>query len=240
MAANKRPANSHGRLRPWLPRMALVLALLLCGFLLYELGRIQAGFNVLESAENRRVLEQRIGELEAEVSGLKQKIVLLETDAAIDAQSYREVEKRLTALRNKVQEQVETIEFYRGIVAPDDGLRDLRVQSLRLAAGAQEGRYVLRLVLVKTLRNDAIVKGTIDVRIDGNAAGSAASIDGAALYAGEQADAWSYSFRYFQNVEREIALPSGFIPETINIDLRSRTKSVTDVSQSFPWRVEQP
>ena len=51
--------------------MALVLDLLLCGFLLYELGRIQAGFNVLESAENRRVLEQRIGELEAEVSGLK-------------------------------------------------------------------------------------------------------------------------------------------------------------------------
>lgn len=217
-----------------------MLALALCGYLLYELGRIQAGFNVLEASETRRALEQRIAGLEAEVRGLKEQVVLLETDAAIDAQSYREVESRLTALRNKVQEQVETIEFYRGIVAPDDGLRDLRVQTVKIAAAQEEGRYTLRLVLVKTLRNDAIVKGNIAVRVDGKTGESASSIDGAALFVDDSGEDWPYSFRYFQNVEREIALPPGLIPDTINIELRSRTKAVSDVSQSFPWRVDQP
>lgn len=217
-----------------------VLALALCGYLLYELGRIHAGFNVLEATEDRRALEQNIAALEAEVRGLREQIVLLETDAAIDAQSYHEVESRLTALRNKVQEQVETIEFYRGIVAPDDGLRDLRVQTVRIIAAQEEDHYALRLVLVKTLRNDVIVKGNIVVRIDGNTEGSASSLDGSALFVDDSANEWPYSFRYFQNTEREIALPPGFIPDTINIELRSRTKAVSNVSQSFPWRVDQP
>ena len=240
MKANRRPANKQSTLRHWLPRLVFVLALVLCGYLLYELGRIQAGFNVLETAANRHTLEQRIAGLEAEVRGLKEQIVLLETDAAIDARSYREVESRLTALRNKVQEQVETIEFYRGIVAPDDGLRDLRVQTVRVTASQDENRYALRLVLVKTLRNDAIVKGNIAVRIDGNADGSARSVEGSALFGDGTGEDWTYSFRYFQNVEREITLPPGFIPDTINVELRSRTKGVTDVSQSFPWHADQP
>jgi cell division protein FtsB len=240
MTARRRPANKQSTLRHWLPRLVAVLALVLCGYLLYELGRIQAGFNVLEATENRRALEYSITALEAEVRALREQVVLLETDAAIDAQSYREVESRLTALRNKVQEQVETIEFYRGIVAPDDGLRDLRVQTVRISGTQEENRYALRLVLVKTLRNDAIVKGNIVVQVAGNMEGSAGSLDGSVLFVDGSGNDWPYSFRYFKNAEREIALPPGFIPDTINVELRSRTKGVSDVSQSFPWQVNQP
>lgn len=240
MTANRRPANKQSTLRHWLPRMILTVALALGGYLVYELGRIQAGFNIVETAEQRHTLEERIAELESEGRSLREKIVLLETDAAIDAQSYREVESRLAALRNKVQEQVETIEFYRGIVAPDDGLRDLRVQSVRVTGVATEDRYLLRLVLVKTLRNDGIIRGKIGVRIDGAMDGVATSVDATELFIDEPGGDWDYSFRYFQDVAREMTLPAGFVPDTINIELRSRTKSVTDVSQSFPWRVEQP
>ena len=53
----------------------------------------------------------------------------------------------------------------------------------------------------------------------------------------EQDSSWPFSFRYFQDFNRQVILPDGFTPEKVNIEVRSRTKSVASVEQSFLWQV---
>lgn len=238
MAGYQKLSNRHST-SYWLFRILGVAAILLAGYLIFELGRIRADFNVIDAAAERRLYEDRITGLESEVRALQEKIVLLETDAAIDREGYKEVEARLARLRNKIQEQLETIEFYRGIVAPADGQRGLRVQDLRIKRGSADGLFNTRLVLIQTMQHDRTVKGRIDLTIDGTRAGSPLTLELAALSPAGAAVNWSYSFRYFQNFDRELQLPDGFVPERINIELHSQSKSVTDVKQSFPWLVDK-
>ena len=46
---------------------------------------------------------------------------------------------------------------------------------------------------------------------------------------------WEFSFRYFQDFEREIVLPDGFMPERIKIEVHSRTRSIDSIEESFSW-----
>jgi hypothetical protein len=52
----------------------------------------------------------------------------------------------------------------------------------------------------------------------------------------EEADStWVFSFRYFQDFERRLLLPDGFTPERITIEVRSKTRSISSIEESFDW-----
>ena len=84
MAGYQKPSNRHNS-SYWVFRILSVAAILLSAYLIFEFGRIRADFNVVEAAAERRLYEDRITGLESEVRALQEKIVLLETDAAIAA-----------------------------------------------------------------------------------------------------------------------------------------------------------
>ena len=46
---------------------------------------------------------------------------------------------------------------------------------------------------------------------------------------------WAFSFRYFQDFDREIVLPDGFTPERITIEVRSRTRSISSIEETYSW-----
>jgi len=223
----------------WLVRMAIVLAISLAGYLTFELGRIQAGYNVVDVATEEEDFRQRVHDLEAETVSLKEQIALLETHRDIDREAYKDVEANLGRLQRKIQEQRDAIEFYRGIISPADGGRGLRVQELKVEAGKSEREFNLRVVLVQVKQHDRSVKGEVAFSVDGEQNGSAKTYTLAELLPDKASSAWSYAFRYFQDFDRQLVLPDGFTPETINIEVRSQTKSIASVKQSFQWQVSQ-
>jgi len=48
----------------------------------------------------------------------------------------------------------------------------------------------------------------------------------------------SYSFRYFENFDQEVALPAGLKPDHVSIEVRSSHKDIAPVTQTFPWSVD--
>ncbi|MBT8098819.1 MAG: hypothetical protein KJO82_03670, partial [Gammaproteobacteria bacterium] len=57
-----------------------------------------------------------------------------------------------------------------------------------------------------------------------------------------QADAepdWAFSFRYFQDFDRVVVLPDGFSPETVTVEVESRTRSISSIEESFSWMSSQ-
>lgn len=237
--AGRSTAYDFGSAWFWGLRLAVVVAIALGGYLSFEFGRIQADYNVVDATAKRRDLQDQINEMDAEIVSLREQIALLETHRNIEKEAYADVEGSLTELQRKIQEQRDAIEFYRGIVSPTDGGRGLRVQDLRLTKGKEDREYNLRLVLVQVMQHDRSVKGVVNFSLEGAQDGVATSYSLEQLIPAEADSNWPFAFRYFQDFDRQLLLPEGFMPERINIEVRSRTKSIASVEQSFLWQTGQ-
>jgi hypothetical protein len=217
----------------------MVLAILVAAYLVFELGRIQAGYNLVDSLVERDRYEERLQAQRKEMLALEEQIRLLETHRAIDREAYREVEASLTGLQQKIQEQRDAIGFYRGIISPDDGGRGLRVQELKLTRGQNDREYHLNLVLVQVMQHERSVEGDVEFSLEGAQDGEVVTYTLEQLAAEDEDTAWPFSFRYFQNFDRHLILPDGFAPEKVHIEVRSKTKSIASVKQSFLWQTGQ-
>jgi hypothetical protein len=239
LVASKSATKLHNGAQPWFLRGAIVLVALGAAYLCFEVGRMQAHYNVIDAAEERGQMEQLIVDRNRTIVALEEQIILHETHRDIEKEAYREVESSLTDLQRKIQEQRDAIDFYRGIVSPTDGGRGLRVQDLKLTRSNEERRYNLRLVLVQVMQHDRSVKGEVNFSIDGAQDGVATTYTLEALLPPDGNSNWPFAFRYFQDFERELILPLGFMPERVNIEVLSRTKSIASVEQSFLWQTGQ-
>ena len=239
VAGSRSPSNRYNSGYMWAMRTAVAVALIVGGYLTFEFGRIQADYNVVDAAQKRHDDENRIAALEKQISTLKQEISLLETHRNIDREAYKDVETSLSNLQEKIQEQGDAIAFYRGIISPSDGQRGLRVQDLRLSKGKDDRQYHIKLVLVQVMQHDRSVKGEVNFSLEGAQDGVATSYNFEQLVPADEAGNWPFSFRYFQNFNRQLILPEGFLPERINIEVHSRTKSIASVKQSFLWKTGQ-
>jgi chromosome segregation ATPase len=225
--------------RLWATRLVILVLAVGGGYLVYEFGRIQAGYDLVDAASERRQYKDRIGALEDEISALKEQVALLETHREIDREAYREVEASLTELQAKIQEQRDAIAFYRGIVSPADGNKGLRVQDLRLTRGKNEREYNIRLVLVQALKHDRKVSGNVNLSIEGDLDGVEKTYSYAELLPEEGQAAWAFSFRYFQDFNRQVVLPDGFTPQRVKVEVESRTRSIDSIEESFAWTTSQ-
>jgi hypothetical protein len=226
----------HGSARNWAGTGAVVLAIAVAGYLSFEFGRIQADFNVVDALDERKAYEGRIDTLNDEIVELKQEVELQKTNRVVDKAAYKEIETSLLSLESKIQEQSDAIAFYRGIISPADGGKGLRVQDLKLSRGAQERQFNLRLVLVQVKQHDRSVKGEVAISLDGDQDGVEKTYALEELLPPDADSSWPFAFRYFQNFDRQLILPVGFSPERIIIEVRSKTKSIASVNQSFAWQ----
>lgn len=231
----KSRSYTPGTGRSALTTIGIAVAVLVGGYLIFEFGRIRADYNIADTILERRAHASEIDALEDQIAELKQEIALLETHKDIDKEAYQVVETNLTSLQKKIQEQENAIEFYRGILSPKDGGRGLKVQELKLTKGRDEGHYLVKLVLVQVKQHDRSVKGEVAFSLDGSQDGEEKTYKLEQLLPEDADRNWAFSFRYFQDFERELVLPEGFIPEKVNVDVVSRTKSIASVKQSFVW-----
>ena len=218
-------------------RFFLAVLIVVFGYLVFEFGRIQANYNIVDAAAERQGFMYRIEGLQADIVALKEHVVLLETHREIDKEAYKDVETSLMALQEKIQEQTDAIAFYRGIVSPTDGAAGLRVQDLRLTRGSVERAYNVRLVLLQSLKHDRKVSGDVRLTVVGDQGGTEARLEFAQLLPADASKSWPFSFRYFQDFDREIILPDGFTPERIDIEVLSKTRSIDSIEETFAWEI---
>jgi hypothetical protein len=216
-------------------RTVIVLLVAISGYLIFEYGRISAGYDVVDAGNVEQAYIDHIQVLDKEIIDLKQAIAILETNREVDRVSYKEVEASLTQLQSKIQEQRDAIAFYRGIVSPSDGNSGLRVQDLKLTRGKAEREFNLRLVLVQAMKHDRKVSGDVNLSVVGSQDGVETTYALAQLLPDAANSAWVFSFRYFQDFDRQLVLPDGFTPERITVEVRSKTRSISSIEESFDW-----
>ncbi|HEX9875128.1 MAG TPA: DUF6776 family protein [Gammaproteobacteria bacterium] len=220
------------------PRLLWLLsAAVLAGglWLAYEFGRFDGGYSILDQRRERGELLDIVADKDRAIEDLNRRIAILETSQEIDQETYLQVEQDLDRLQARIQSQEEELAFYQGIISPEDGVAGLRVQTLELRPGDSEHVYLLHLVLLQAITHDRRVSGTVRFRISGTVDGAPRELGLSELATAEPSDDLAYSFRYFQDLQREIALPDGFQPAELTMEIRPREPSGEASSQSYDW-----
>jgi hypothetical protein len=226
---------------PW-RRRTVVIGVLLGALVLlygiYEWGRFQGGYSKFAELQQRRELKTKIEVLEEANTKLRADVTAAELAREVDRKAYSEVEKTLAELQAQVLKHREELTFYRGIVSPEDGIGGLRVQRFQVSPGGIDNHFNLRLVLVQSMRQDAVVSGSVSIEIEGVQDNKPVQLTLAAAGGETRADGLvPFQFRYFQNLEQRITLPEGFEPKAVNVEVRS--SRLAPVRESFPWQVQE-
>jgi hypothetical protein len=224
----------------WRRRAVLIGAVLgsvLACYLMYEWGRFEGGYSRFAEIQLRRELSARIETLQEENERLRAQIASAELARNVDNKAYADVEKNLADLQAQVLKHREQLTFYRGIVSPEDGIGGLRIQRFQVLPGGAENHYRLRLVLVQSMRQEAVVSGAVVVQIEGVSDNRPVQLTLPQAGAATRADGQlPFQFRYFQNLEQDIVLPEGFEPRAVNVEVRSAR--LAPVRESYPWQVQ--
>jgi hypothetical protein len=205
------------------------------GVLAYELGRFNGGYSYLDQRRERDELTARIAERDQTIEELQRRLAVLQTSQEIDRETYSQVEVNLNELQARIQSQEEELAFYRGIISPEDGAAGLRVQAFELRPTDGEQAYVLHLVLVQAITHDRRVSGTVHFQFVGDVDGEPVALGLDALVSEGSDGDIGYSFRYFQDLQRELVLPAGFVPDEVQMQIRPREPSGQPIEQTFAW-----
>lgn len=222
--------------------IVVVVALALAAFALYviyELGRYDAGYDRLAVAQQRAELEVAIDKLQDEKHELNLRLAEIDTQRIGWAREQAEVSHTIGDLQAKIARQAQDLAFYRGVgaeAAPGASL-GVTIQQLRIGATAQAAHFRVHLTLVRSVRADDVASGAALLEVEGESQGRDARLGLAALTAGAQREI-PYSFRYYQNLDQEITIPPGLRPEHLSIEVRSAKKGVAPLSQTFLWNVD--
>jgi hypothetical protein len=214
--------------------VVLVLALL---WIAFQWGRGNLGLPG-GITPDRVTLRDRVVSLEDEIRTLRVELARRESERVGQARERTELARTIGELRADVQRLESELGFYRGVVGAGGGASDaLKVQQFRISRTPDGAAYRLRLVLGRPLNPQGNVSGKVRISIEG-----AQDSEPVALGLAELADVAGgeipFDFRYLQEIEQVIRLPSGFTPARTVVELTPSRKGVNPVRETFPWTLE--
>jgi hypothetical protein len=213
-------------------------------YIIYELGRYDGGYDRLAAAQQRSELRVTIEKLEASNRQLRTQLAELDTLRMGRAQERAELARTIGQMQSQVARQSQELAFYRDLVAQNIGHRPgaesgLKIEQLHITPRDRAGNFLVRIVLLQGAHPESAVSGTYGLVLDGQASGKAETLDFAALTDGRMRTQ-PFNFRYFATLEQDIAVPPGFRPQHLTVQVQSGHKEDAPVTQTFPWSVDAP
>ena len=108
-------------------------------YVVYELGRYNAGYDRQAVAQQRTELEVQIEHLEKDNRELRTKVAELDTIRVGRAREQAEVARAIGDLQAQVARQSQELAFYRGVVAQGAASIGLKIEQLRITARPKPG-----------------------------------------------------------------------------------------------------
>ena len=174
----------------------------------YKLARI------IDEGDSKKVQAQQetIAILSEENHALTTKVNQLEVAMELATLETESITNTLGEQKKELEAQQELLSFYERVVAPektDEGFAIEGVEVFKLS----DNTYQLRLVLLQSKQQKAVINGSLDIAVVGQRNGEAIT-----LKSGESsllAEDIKYRFRFFQAVNVTLTIEEDINPETI-------------------------
>lgn len=188
---------------------------------------------------DRQELQSSLAEVRTENSDLRRQIAILERSSQMDQRANAEVQATLSGLRQRVAQLEEEIVYYRGVVAEETEDTGLIIGQFDLSATAEPRRYRYKLVMrQQDADGDTFLTGHANVNLVGSNTEGQVILPLRDVSENESQLDIRLRFKYFQNIEGELALPEGFNPERVQIAAVSIEPVEKNINQNFSWIVE--
>ena len=213
------------------PRYIVLLALaILLGY----------GFYYLKSMESAAKIVMKDDEIARLNTGLAE-ATKMKAQIEAELQTSEIVVEQLTEqqriLFNENTELKRELVFYQRIMAPEDVINGVKLESLTFIPEVSEDYYFMQLVLMQVQKKKRHIKATADLVFYGSLAGEPAEYTWNELVDDTQQQL-KFSFRYFQTIEASIKFPLGFVPERVLFIGKikgNRWNSGINLKQNFDW-----
>jgi hypothetical protein len=230
--------RTHAPKRRIVLMVVLALLGLFAAYVIYELGRYNAGYDRLAVAQERTELEVEIEHLQKTNHELRTKLAELDTIRVGRAREQAEVARTIGDLQAQVARESQELAFYRGVVTQGAAEIGVKIGQVRISPGRRGSQFTVHLALLRSGRPDGVVTGTIALVVDGDIGSqSDAPLDLPALTGGKLHEL-PFNFRFYQNFDQEIAIPMGFKPEHLAVEVHSSRKDIAPLVQTFQWSLE--
>ncbi len=175
----------------------------------YKLARI------IDEGDSKKVQAQQetIAILSEENHALTTKVNQLEVAMELATLETESITNTLGEQKKELEAQQELLSFYERVVAPektDEGFAIEVVEVFKLS----DNTYQLRLVLLQSKQQKAVINGSLDIAVVGQRNGEVIT-----LKSGESsllAEDIKYRFRFFQAVNVTLTIEEDINPETIS------------------------
>ena len=227
--AKKLVVKHHRPYRVWLGTGFIIAAAIFFITAAYFYGESRAGYNRLAAAN----LQDSVKALNQKNAQLQEQIITLQRERDVDHMSYQQIQHNLETQQSKLLNLQEELAFYKGIVSPVTGEQGLRVQSLKFTSGGAPRLYHYHLVLIQVRTKEFRVTGSVEMKIYGAEQGKPVILDARDI-APKGKMSLDFAFQYFENLEGDAILPSGFTPGRVEVTILENGHP--SVQQNFTWQ----
>ncbi len=188
---------------------------------------------------DRAELVSQIDSLQSENSDLRRQIAILDRASVMDQRATEEVQTTIRTLRERVAQLEQDIVYYRQVVSEETEDTGLIIGQFDISTSDEPLSYRYKLVMrQEDADGDTFLEGHVNVNLVGSLNDEQVVYPLRDLSENEDQLDIRLRFKYFQNIEGELALPEGFTPDRIQIAAVSNEPVEKTINQDFSWVVE--
>jgi len=165
---------------------------------------------------------------------LKRELADLRLARKVDDGTGAQLRQTIKNLRDQTGEIKEELSFYRGLMAPSENQKGLRIEKLSLDESVDANRVEFRLMLTQITDRRDWVQGEVNIDVIGQSKGEEQVLS-LTDFGLEAAYPLSFRFRYFQDFTGVMTMPPAFIPEEVLVTAESSGKKGKRLQRRFSW-----
>ncbi len=175
----------------------------------------------------------------AELLELRQSLQIQQTRADVHREALAMVRGELAEQQALIADLEQGVRFYRSLMASNDQPEGLSVRSIGLIPGSADNRFQFRILVQQNALKHGLLTGTLNVDVIGAEKGSAKTYSLSSLSAELPAKDIKLRFKYFQAIDGEFEIPTGFKPRKMVAYAKAIKPRQLEVRKDFPWVVQE-
>lgn len=220
------------RFRQWLYTLLLLVSIGVCGYL----GGVYDSTSTIQQLTlERDSLQNELVSGEREISRLSQRVGVLEKGGEVDRKANEGIRQTVKELKAQISNLEEEVSFYKGIMAPSNKDKGLRISKITIQPDEAPGQFKYSIMLTQVADNSSFIAGLAAVNFVGTQAGESVILPLRDLDTRVSDLGIKFRFRYFQEVTGNLVLPAQFVPEQVQVVLKSTGSKAQRVEQSIEW-----
>ena len=226
------------RITPHNPSAKIVrILVLLLVFIACAVASYFAGFYQINRQQAAQTHQQETQQQKA-TNELSQELAQLRTSVDIDRQTIEDLRQLVMTQKAQMSASERDLRVYKDLLSPN-----AKTNPLGLSFGVftvsplkEVGHFNYSLMVQKLSTKDADFSGFLEFRIIGQQGGKSLQLSLYQVSSQVTVPSIPLSFKYFQTLEGDLTLPIGFVPQTVELVVKSKDKKSSPlVSVELDW-----